>query len=187
NEGLEESSGNPDLKINTASARYLFFPYQWHGGQYDKPAYVWQPVSEVPKFNLISLIVGSLKATIVSLLFSVPLSIMAAIYISQLAPPAIRETCKPAIEMLAGIPSVVLGFFGLMVLASFLQWLFGYGLRLNAFNAGIALGISVIPIVFTISEDALTSVPTTYRDAALALGANRWQVSWQVMLPAAIP
>jgi len=141
----------------------------------------------VPKFNLVPLIVGSLKATIVALLFSVPLSILAAIYVSQLATPGIRETCKPAIEMLSGIPSVVLGFFGLMVQASILQWLFGYELRLNAFNAGIALGISVIPIVFTISEDALTSVPKTYRDAGLALGANRWQVSWQIMVPAAIP
>jgi phosphate transport system permease protein len=187
NEGLGESSGNPDLQLNTASARFLFFPYQWHGGQYDQPAYVWQPVSEVPKFNMVPLLIGSLKASIVALVFSVPLAILAAIFVSQLATPNVREVCKPAIEMLSGIPSVVLGFFALMVQASILQWLFDYPLRLNAFNAGIALGISVIPIIFTISEDALTSVPTTYRDAGLALGANRWQVSWQVMLPAALP
>jgi phosphate transport system permease protein len=99
----------------------------------------------------------------------------------------VREVVKPAIELLAGIPSVVLGFFGLIVLATVLQTFFHYDSRLNAFVGGIALGLAVIPVVFTISEDALTSVPKSYSHAALALGAAPWQVAWQVVLPAALP
>jgi phosphate transport system permease protein len=88
---------------------------------------------------------------------------------------------------LAGIPSVVLGFFALIILATFLQNALGLTFRLNALNAGIALGLAVIPIVFTVAEDAMTSVPKSLREAATALGANRWQVSFTVVLPAALP
>jgi phosphate transport system permease protein len=128
-----------------------------------------------------------LKTTLVGLLFSVPLAIGAAIYVSQLARPRVREIVKPAIEMLAGIPSVVVGFFALLVMASVLQSLFRYETRLNAFVAGLALGFAVIPLVFSIAEDALTSVPRSYTQAALALGASRWQTAWQIVLPAALP
>lgn len=183
-EELAQNS-NPDSRINTTSWTMLFKPWQWLG--YDKPEYIWQPVSEIPKFNLIPLILGSLKATLVALLFSVPLGVGAAIYVSQLAHPKAREVIKPVIELLSGIPSVVLGFFALMVMASVLQYLFGYSSRLNAVVAGVALGLAVIPIIFTISEDALTSVPRSYAQAALALGAAPWQVSWQIVLPAALP
>ena len=176
---------NPDARINTTSWTMMTEPYRWHG--YDKPAFIWQPVSEIPKFNIIPLIIGSLKATLVALLLSVPLGVGAAIYVSQLARPAIREVVKPAIEMLSGIPSVVLGFFALIVLATVLQTLFGYESRLNAFVAGVALGLTVIPIIFTISEDALSSVPKAFTHAALALGASPWKAAWQVVLPAAVP
>lgn len=176
---------NPDARRNTTSWAMMFPPYRWHG--YDTPEYIWQPVSEIPKFNIIPLIIGSLKATLMALLFSVPLGVGAAIYVSQLASPRVREIVKPVIELLAGIPSVVLGFFALIVMASLLQGLFGYESRLNAFVAGIALGLAVIPVIFTISEDALTSVPKGYIHAALALGASPAQVAWQVVLPAAIP
>lgn len=179
------ASGNPDAGINTAEWRYLIGPHQWAG--YEKPEYIWQPVSEVPKYNIVPLIVGSLKVTFVALLFSVPIALGAAIYVSQLARPRIREIIKPVIELLAGIPSVVLGFFALIVMASALQLAFGYHSRLNALVAGIALGISAIPIVFSIAEDALTSVPGSYVQAALALGASRWKASWEVVLPAALP
>src|SRR6185436_3883175 len=91
------------------------------------------------------------------------------------------------IELLSGIPSVVMGTFALIVLASFLQKLFGYQVRLNAFVAGIALGLAVIPLVFSIAEDALTSVPRSYTQAALALGSSKWQAAWQIVLPAALP
>jgi phosphate transport system permease protein len=180
-----EQIDNPDAKLNTTSWSLLVKSFRWHG--YDEPAYIWQPTSEIPKFNVIPLVVGSLKATIVALLLSVPLGVGAAIYVSQLAPTRVREIVKPAIEMLAGIPSVVLGFFALIVLASILQAVFQYSSRLNTMVAGVALGLTVIPVIFTISEDALTSVPRSYGQAALALGASPWQVAWQIVLPAALP
>jgi phosphate transport system permease protein len=180
-----EAPDDKDAKVNTTSWRYLLFPYQWTG--YSKPEYIWQPVSSIHKYNIIPLIVGSIKTTIVALLFSVPLALGAAIYVSQLAPGRVRETVKPAIELLSGIPSVVLGFFALIVMATVVQGLFGFESRLNATVAGIALGLAVIPVIFSISEDALTSVPRTYTQAALALGSSRWQAAWQIVLPAAMP
>ncbi len=185
---LEELASAPedkDAAANTVSWRYLLLPHQWTG--YDKPEFIWQPVSTIHKYNIIPLFIGSLKATLVALLFAVPLSLAAAVYVSQLAAPRTRELLKPAIEMLAGIPSVVLGFFALIVLATVLQQVFHYSSRLNAFVAGIALGFAIIPVVFSIAEDALTSVPRSYTQAALALGASKWQAAWKVVLPAAIP
>lgn len=184
-EEMETIPDDPDIGANTVSWRYLLFPHQWTG--YDKPEYIWQPVSQIHKYNLVPLFIGSLKATLVALMFAVPFSLGAAIYVSQLAAPRTRELLKPIIEMLAGIPSVVLGFFALIVMASVLQDFFGYQSRLNALVAGLALGIAIIPVVFSIAEDALTSVPRSYTQAALALGASKWQAAWQVVLPAAIP
>ena len=184
-ETASEATHDKDAALNTTSWRYLLLPYQWTG--YNKPEYIWQPVSQIQKYNIVPLLIGSLKATLVALLFSVPLALGAAIYVSQLSKPRTREFLKPAIELLAGIPSVVLGFFGLMVMATLFQNVFGYQSRLNAFVAGIALGLAVIPVVFSIAEDALTSVPRSYIHAALALGSSRWQVAWQIVLPAAIP
>lgn len=184
-ESREQMPDDKDALLNTLRWRYVLGPHQWTG--YDRPVYIWQPVSAIHKYNIVPLIVGSLKATLVALIFAVPLGVAAAIYVSQLAPPRLREWLKPAIELLAGIPSVVLGFFALIVLASVLQALFGYPSRLNAFLAGIALGLAVIPVVFSIAEDALTSVPRSYSEAALALGSTRWQAAWQIVLPAALP
>lgn len=184
-EEMETIPDDPDIGANTVSWRYLLFPHQWTG--YDKPEYIWQPVSQIHKYNLVPLFIGSLKATLVALMFAVPFSLGAAIYVSQLAAPRTRELLKPIIEMLAGIPSVVLGFFALIVMASVLQDFFGYQSLLNALVAGLALGIAIIPVVFSIAEDALTSVPRSYTQAALALGASKWQAAWQVVLPAAIP
>lgn len=147
----------------------------------------WQPNSEVPKYSLLPLFIGTLKAALIAMLFAAPLGVGAAIYSSEFANKRIREIIKPTIELLAGIPSVVLGFFALIVLATFLQNTFGLTFRLNALNAGIALGLAVIPIVFTVAEDAMTSVPHSLREAATALGANQWQVSFTVVLPAALP
>lgn len=149
--------------------------------------FVWQPVGEVPKYSLLPLFLGTVKVAIVSMLFATPLAIFAAIYTTEFAPRWLREIIKPVIELLAGIPSVVLGFFALMVLATFLQDAFGLEYRLNAVNAGIALGLAVIPVVYTISEDALTAVPKAYRNASLALGASMWQTAYKIVLPAALP
>jgi phosphate transport system permease protein len=147
----------------------------------------WQPVSTEPKYSLIPLLVGTLKVTIVALLIALPIAIGAAIFTSEFAPQGVREVIKPAVELLAGIPSVVVGFFALMVLATWLQDSFGLIYRLNAITAGIGLALAVIPIVYTVSEDALSAVPQSFRDGSLALGANRWQTAWRVVLPAATP
>lgn len=176
---------DPDARLNTTEWGALLKPRQWTG--YDKPEFIWQPIGNIHKYNLVPLIVGSLKTTLIGLLFAVPLAVGAAIYISQLAGNRVREVVKPVIELLSGIPSVVVGFFALLIMATLLQNVFGYQTRLNAFVAGIALSFAVIPIVFSIAEDALTSVPQSYTQAALALGASRWQTAWQIVLPAALP
>ena len=184
-EGASELTKDKDAAVNTTQWRYMLLPHQW--SDYDHPVFIWQPVSQIHKYNIIPLAIGSLKLTLVALLFSVPIALGAAIYVSQLAGNRARELLKPAIELLAGIPSVVLGFFSLIGLASFFQNLLGYQVRLNSFVAGIALGLAVIPVVFSIAEDALSSVPRSYTQAALALGSSRWQTAWQIVLPAALP
>jgi phosphate transport system permease protein len=163
----------------------MFTKQVWKEGQ--EARHSWQPNSNVPKYSLMPLFVGTLKAALVAMLFAVPLGVGAAIYSSEFASKRMREIIKPVIELLAGIPSVVLGFFALIVLASILQSAFGLTYRLNAVNAGIALGLAIVPIIFTVSEDAMTAVPQTLRDAARALGANPWQVSFTMVLPAAMP
>lgn len=153
-----------------------------------RPAtFMWQPVSAIPKVSMIPLIVGTLKVTFVAMLVSVPVGIAAAIFTSEFAPRRLREVLKPTIELLAGIPSVVIGFFALMVMATWVQDGFGLTYRLNAVVAGLALAITVIPLVYTVSEDALTAVPRSYREASLALGATRWETAYKVVLPAAAP
>jgi phosphate transport system permease protein len=147
----------------------------------------WQPGPPEPKYKLLPLLVGTLKVTFVALLFALPVAIGAAIFTSEFAPQVARELIKPAVELLAGIPSVVIGFFALMVLATWLQHSFAITYRLNAVTAGIGLGLAVIPIVYTVAEDALSAVPQAFRDGSSALGANRWQTAWRVVLPAATP
>lgn len=147
----------------------------------------WQPVSEDPRYGVLPLVVGTLKVTAVALAIAVPLSIAAAIYVAEIAPPRVREIVKPAIELLAGIPSVVVGFFALVVMASWVQRAFGTEHRLNALVAGAGLAFAICPIVFSVAEDALRAVPTTYRTAATALGSTRTQVLLRVVLPAASP
>ena len=147
----------------------------------------WLPVSDNPRYGLIPLFVGTLKITLIVMLFAAPIAILAALFSASFAPYWLRELIKPAIELLAGFPSVVIGFFALMVMASFFQNIFGYDGRLNAFVGGVAMALAAIPIIFTITEDALTAVPRTYTEASLALGATRWQTALFVTLPAATP
>jgi phosphate transport system permease protein len=147
----------------------------------------WQPISNDPKYGITPLVVGSLKVTFLAILFAAPLAILAALFTSSFAPKWSKEIIKPAIEILAGFPSVVIGFFALTTLASVLQGMFGYEYRLNAFVGGVAMSLAVLPIVFTISEDALTAVPKFMTEASLALGASRWQTAFFVTLPAATP
>jgi phosphate transport system permease protein len=175
-----------DPEIGREANLHEFFSKKVEGETIEQQ-YIWQPVGEVPKFSFIPLILGTLKATFVGLLFACPIGVAAALFSSEFAPPKLREWIKPIIELLAGIPSVVLGFFALMVLASWLQNTFGFTYRLNAWNAGIALAVALLPVVFTISEDGMSSVPRHYREGSLALGASRFQTAWKVVLPAALP
>jgi phosphate transport system permease protein len=161
-------------------------------GDADKPSSTllsktWMPVSDNPRFGLWPLFLGTFKVTIIALLFAAPISILAAIYTSMFAKPSVREVIKPVIELLAGFPSVVIGFFALMVMATVFQNLFGYASRLNAFVGGIAMGLAAIPIIYTLTEDALTAVPKTFTEASLGLGASRRQTAFYVVLPAAVP
>jgi phosphate transport system permease protein len=157
----------------------------WPG--YDEAASVWQPVSDIPKYGVWPLIVGTLKVTVVSMSVAVPLGVASALYVSQYAKPRTREIVKPLIELLAGIPSVVLGFFALIVMATWFQDWFGFDSRLNAIVSGVALSIAVIPVIFTLSEEAFRAVPRSYVEASTALGAARWQTILRVLLPAASP
>jgi phosphate transport system permease protein len=147
----------------------------------------WQPVSSKPKYGMLPLVVGSLKVTTVAVLFSAPVAILAALFTAAFAPKWAKELLKPSIEILAGIPSVVIGFFALIAMATFLQNTFGFQYRLNAFVGGIALSLAVIPIIYTITEDSLSRVPKVMTEASLALGASKWQTALFVVLPAATP
>ena len=147
----------------------------------------WQPVSDNPRYSFWPIILGSFKVTLVALLFAVPVAVGAALYSAEFAPARLKEAIKPMVEILAGIPSVVLGFFALIFMASFLQHLFGWHIRLNAINAGLALGVTIIPPIYSLCEDAISSVPHSFREAALGLGATPWQTAINVVLPAALP
>jgi phosphate transport system permease protein len=147
----------------------------------------WMPVSDRPRYGLLPLFLGTLKVTIIAMLFAAPIAILAAVYTSMFAKPKLREVIKPVIELLAGFPSVVIGFFALMVLATVLQNIFGYASRLNSFVGGIAMALAALPIIFTLTEDALTAIPKTYIEASLGLGASRRQTAFLVVLPAAVP
>jgi len=163
----------------------MFLPQIYRQG---RPAgFIWQPVGAIPKYSMIPLFVGTLKVTLVSMMAATPVGIAAAVFTSEFAPRRLKEVLKPTIELLAGIPSVVLGFFALMVMATWLQSAFGFSFRLNAVVAGLALALTIVPVVYTVAEDALAAVPRSYREASLALGATRWETAFRVVLPAAAP
>jgi phosphate transport system permease protein len=175
---------DPSLAAETDLGK-MFRAVSWKAGR--AASYTWQPVGDVPKYSMIPLFVGTLKVTAVAMLVATPVGVAAAVFSSEFAPRRLRELLKPTIELLAAVPSVVLGFFALMVLATWLQDGLGFTSRLNAVVAGVALALTVIPVVFTVSEDALTAVPRAYREASLALGATRWETAFRVVLPAAAP
>jgi phosphate transport system permease protein len=147
----------------------------------------WQPVSGEPKYGLPPLIAGSLKVTFIAVVLGAPLAILAALFTASFAPRWMKEILKPSIELLAGFPSVVIGFFALVTLATLIQSAFGLQYRLNVLVGGIAMSLAVIPIIYTVAEDALASVPKFMTEASLALGATKWQTALFVTLPAATP
>jgi phosphate transport system permease protein len=142
----------------------------------------WRPLREI--FGIFPMMIGTLLVTLLSLLISVPLGILVATFLAEVAPQAIRNILRPATELLHGIPSVVYGFVGLMVLVPWIRvYLGGHGFSLLA--GAIVLAIMALPTITTIAEDAINAVPKTYKEASLALGATHWQTIRNVILPAA--
>lgn len=143
----------------------------------------WYPIENY--YGILPLITGSIVVTIGAALIAVPFGIGTAIYISEIAPRWIREILKPLVELLGGLPSVVLGFLGILVLSPFLRVFLNLPTGLTALAGSILLGGIAIPTVVSIAEDALDAVPRSYREGAWALGATHWQTIWRVTLPAA--
>jgi len=143
----------------------------------------WYPIEGY--FGILPLILGSLLVTLASTVIALPFGIGTAVFLSEVAPPWLRDILKPIIEILAGIPSVVLGFIGILVFAPFIRRFLDIPTGLTAFTGAILLALISIPTIVSVGEDALNSVPNSYRQASLALGATQWQTIWDVILPAA--
>ncbi|HOJ51210.1 MAG TPA: phosphate ABC transporter permease subunit PstC [Syntrophales bacterium] len=146
----------------------------------------WYPTSSPPSYGIWPLIVGSAVVTALSSLLAIPFGILSAVYIAELAPATLKGILKSAIELLAGLPSVVLGFFAMVVLAPWLQETFDLPTGLNILNASIILAIMAIPTISSIAEDAIYAVPQEYKDASYALGATRYETIVRVVIPAAL-
>ena len=143
----------------------------------------WYPIEDY--FGILPLLSGSLVITLGAALIAIPFGLMTAVYIAEIAPRWLRELLKPLVEVLGGIPSVVLGFLGILVLAPLVRRILHVPTGLTAFTGAVLLAGMAIPTIVSVAEDALDTVPKAYRDAALALGATRWQTIWRVTLPAA--
>ena len=146
----------------------------------------WYPVSEPPTFGIMPFFMATLWVTLVATAVSVPVGVACAAYLAEVAPAKVRETVKPVIEILAGIPSVVMGFIGLMLLSPLVQSVFNLNTGLSGLTAGIMLSLMSLPIIISVSEDALRAVPSDFRQAAYALGATRWETIWHVSIPGAL-
>lgn len=145
----------------------------------------WYPISEPPSFGILPLILGSCLVTIGAVMLSVPIGIASALYIAEVATGWVKDALKTGIELLAAIPSVVLGFVGITLLAPVIQRTFHLPTGLTAATGSIMLALMAMPTIVSITDDALTAVPNGYREAALALGATEWQMMYRVLLPAA--
>lgn len=145
----------------------------------------WRPTSNPPELGIFSLIIASAIVTVGAVLFAVPLGVGSAVYISEIAGPKMKEALKPAMEILAGIPSVVFGFFGIVFVAPIVQKVFNLPTGLCGFTAALILGIMAIPTVSSIAEDAVSAVSKDLRNASFALGANKWETIIKTVIPAA--
>lgn len=146
----------------------------------------WYPTADPPDFGIFPLIIASLAVTALASVISIPLGVMTAFYLAEVTSSRIREWVKPIVELLAALPSVVIGFFGMVVVAPFLQELLDIPTGLNLFNAGLMLAFMSIPTICSLSEDAIFSVPKELKEASLALGATHWETIRRVIFPAAI-
>lgn len=145
----------------------------------------WYPISEPPQLGIFPLILGSLMVTVCAAIISVPIGVACSIYIAEIAPPQIKEFLKAGIELLAAIPSVVLGFIGMVTLVPWIKNIFHLPTGLTVLSGSIMLAFMAMPTIVSIAEDALYSVPKTYKEGAFALGATHWQTIYRVLLPAA--
>jgi phosphate transport system permease protein len=143
----------------------------------------WYPIED--HFGILPLITGSILVTVIAMLIAIPFGIGTAVFLSEIAPRWLREILKPLVELLGGLPSVVLGFLGILVLAPYLRTLLNIPTGLTALAGGLLLGGIAVPTTVSIAEDALDAVPQSYREGALAVGATKWQTIWRVTLPAA--
>ena len=147
---------------------------------------LWYPTEEPGLFGIFPLLVASLTVTVLSSLLAVPMGVLTAVYLTEIAHPNVRRVIKPFVELLAALPSVVLGFLGMVVLAPFLQDFLDADTGLNLLNASLVLALMSVPTICSVSEDALFGVPRDLREASLALGATRWQTTMRVVIPAAL-
>ncbi len=145
----------------------------------------WYPISDPPGLGILPLIMGSLYVTLGATVIAVPIGVASAVYVAEIAPPRIKEILKTVIELLAAIPSVVLGFIGMVTLVPFLKNVLHLPTGLTAFAGAIMLAFMAMPTIVSVAEDAINAVPHKYREAALAMGATRWQAIWRVVVPAA--
>jgi phosphate transport system permease protein len=146
----------------------------------------WYPISDPPVFGILPLILGSMLVTVIAIVIAIPLGIGTAIYIAEVAPGWLKEILKPLMEIVAAIPSVVLAFIGLTLLAPYLQQLLNLNTGLTALTGGIMLAFMALPTIVSIAEDAINAVPRSYREGSLAMGATRWQTTGRVIVPAAM-
>lgn len=144
----------------------------------------WDPET---KYSILPLLISTFFVAFGSMLFAIPLGILTAAYLSEFAPRNVQMVLKPVIEMLAAIPSVAIGFLGIVLLGPGLSDVFGLQNGLNALNGSILLAIMALPTIITISEDSINAVPKTYREASFAMGANKWETLFRVTIPAAMP
>ncbi|WP_448380496.1 phosphate ABC transporter permease subunit PstC [Gloeomargarita sp.] len=150
----------------------------------------WTPLFNPPKFGIIVIIVGTLMTTVIAMIVALPIGLLSAVFLSEYAPPKVRAVLKPTLEILAGVPTVVYGFFALLVITPILQKIIPGGdevvAGLNALSAGFVMGIMIIPLVASLSEDAIYAVPNLLREGAYAVGATKFETTVSVVIPSAL-
>ena len=146
----------------------------------------WYPTDIYPDYGILPLIAGSAAVVALSSAIAIPLGVFSAIYLAEIAHPKIRAVLKPAVELIEGLPTVVIGFFGMVVVAPFIQELFDLDTGLNLFNASIMLAFMAVPTITSISEDAIYSVPRHMKEGSMALGATHWETIARVIVPASL-
>ena len=147
---------------------------------------VWTPLFEPPRYGIIPIVWGTILVTLIALIVAIPFGLGSAIYLSEYAPEKLRKTVKPILEILAGIPTVVYGYFALTIITPLLQNIFPDMIIFNALSAGLVMGIMIIPMVSSLSEDAMIAVPQSFRRGAYALGARKFEVILKVVIPSAL-